>query len=322
MSVKLSIIVPVYNVENYIVRCLESLVHQNFDNYEIIIVVDGSTDNSIEYVKEYKDKYPDLINYYETENRGLSAARNFGLKKAKGDFVGFVDSDDYIDEKMYRNMYEYAITNNCEIVCCGYSKIYKETEKKIELEIQKDDKKEDIILKARPYAWNKIYKKNIFNEYKIEFPEGYIFEDICTIYPLMMKSKNIGYINECYYNYICYREDSIMLQKNRNDIKILDIMQILNDYCKREGLIEKYYKLICEINVRHIFYRLSEMTKFCNGIKYNFEFINSSFNFLDGNFKNWKKDSIYAQKMKYLKRFKIAWKMDVLLMGVKKWMKK
>jgi glycosyltransferase involved in cell wall biosynthesis len=317
MDVRLSIIVPVYNVEKYIDKCLESLVNQTMEAFEIIIVVDGSTDGSIDIVKEYKEKYPEMITYYETENRGLSAARNYGISKAKADYIGFVDSDDWVDKNMFKQLYELAIKDNCDIVSCGYTKIYKNEEKRIDLEINSNDKKDDIIMKSRPYAWNKIYKKELFEKFNLKFPEGLIFEDICTVYPLMIRADKIGYINNCYYNYICYRDDSIMLQKNRNDNGIFKIMDVLNNYCKKEKIYEQNYNLICEINVRHIFYRLSEMRNNGNSKDYNLSFIKNCFEFLDSNFKDWRKVSKYANEMKYAKKFKIVWMLDELLRGKK-----
>ena len=317
MMCKLSIIVPVYNVEKYIAKCLESLTNQTMEAFEIIIVVDGSTDGSIDIVKEYKEKYPGVITYYETENRGLSAARNYGISKAKAEYIGFVDSDDWVEPNMFKKLYESAIKNNYDIVSCGYTKIYKNEEKRMFLDINANDSKDDIIIKSRPYAWNKIYKKELFEKCNIKFPEGMIFEDICTVYPLMIRANKLGYINECYYNYICYRDDSIMLKNKRDDNVVLEIMEILNNYCRKENIFEQNYNLICEINVRHIFYRLSEMRKHGNSKKYNLNFIKKSFQLLDNNFKNWRKVSIYAQTMKYVKRFKIVWMLDILLRGKK-----
>ena len=313
MNIKLSIIVPVYNVELYIKRCLDSLVCQKIKDYEIIIVNDGSTDNSVEYIKKYKKKYSSLITYYETKHKGLSAARNLGILKSNGEYIGFVDPDDSVSEDMFKNLYDVAKKNNYDIVCCGFKKMLKNEERIVSLDIQKEIKKEDIIIKAGPYVWNKIYKRNLFKKYHLRFPDGLIFEDICTIYPLMLKAKKIGCINEIYYNYTCYREDSIMLQKKRNDNDILTALEILNHYCKKESLFDEYYDLICEINVRHIFFRLFEMREHSNGKKYYYCFVNNCFNFLNNTFKDWRNVSKYAQKTKWIKKYRIAWLVHVWL---------
>ena len=117
---KVSVIVPVYNVEKYIDKCLESLVNQTLKDIEIIIVNDGSTDNSIKIVEEYKEKYKNKIIYLEKENGGLSDARNYGIQYAKGEYIAFLDSDDYVDRKMYEKLYNKAIENNSDIVECDF----------------------------------------------------------------------------------------------------------------------------------------------------------------------------------------------------------
>lgn len=315
MDLKLSIIVPVYNVENYIEKCLRTLVNQTIDNYEIIVVVDGSTDNSINIIKEYKEKYPNIVTFYETENYGLSAARNYGLGKAKGEYIGFIDSDDYVTLDMFEKLYNHAISNCCDIVVCDYYKITNKKRKKIELGITNNDTKEEEILKSRPYAWNKLYKKSLFEKYNIYFPEGLIFEDICTIYPLLLQAKKIGYVNEVMYCYIYNRNDSIMKKKTRDDLSIIKILTILNDYCKKNGLFNQYNNLLCEINVRHIYYRIKEIKKYSNTKMYNIKFIYKSFILLNKNFPNWKKESNYVQKMKKRNKCMLYWQLKILLKG-------
>ena len=312
MNTTLSIIVPVYNVENYIEKSLESLVKQTIRDYEIIIVVDGSTDKSIDIVKKYKEKYPNIIKFYETENRGLSAARNYGMQKAKGKYIGFVDSDDYISNDMYEKLVGYADKNKCDIVVCDYYRMTEKENKEIILNISKTDTKDEIVLKSRPYAWNKLYKKSIFEKYNIKFPEGFIFEDICTIYPLLLEVENIGYVNEKLYFYTYNRNDSIMKNKNRKDINIVKVLSKLNNYCKNHGLFEKCNNLLCEINVRHIYYRIKEMKRY-NSRLYNMLFIYKSFKLLNKNFPKWKEKSKYVENMNNKKKSMLYWQAKILL---------
>ena len=315
MDTKLSIIVPVYNVEKYLSKCLESLVNQTIDNYEIIIVIDGSKDNSIDIVKDYKDKYPDLIEYYVTENRGLSAARNYGLKKAKGDYVGFVDSDDYVDVNMFYKLYNMASDGEYDVVVCDFLKITEKEKKEMALDINNNDSVYDIVLKSKAYAWNKIYRRDLFEKYNIEFPEGYIFEDICTIYPLLIRADKIGYVNEKLYTYRFNRNDSIMKSKNRKDDDIINVLKKLNEYCKENGLEKEYNDLIREINVRHIFYRIRERTKYFSVRIEKMKYINKGFKFLDINYPDWKKESKYINNMPKIKHSKIFWELKTLVKG-------
>lgn len=309
---KISIIVPVYNVEEYIDKCLNTLVKQTIDDYEIIVIIDGSKDNSIEIVKKYKKEYPNLIKYYETENKGLSSARNLGLSKSTGEYVGFVDSDDYVSKNMFKDLYDYAKENKYNIVACDYLKIFKDKEQNIILDIKKEDSKKDKIIKSRPYACNKIFKRSIFKKYSIQFPEKLIFEDIYAIYTLMLNCNEIGYLNKTLYYYNFQRDGSIMNNKFRDDEKIFYILNLLNENAKKNKIYESNIDAIREINVRHIFYRLNEMKKY-NTKKSNIKFLNKAFSYLDNNFKNWKKDSDYLKNIKYLKRIKLCWLVRIIL---------
>ena len=309
---KISIIVPVYNVEKYIDKCLNTLVKQTIDDYEIIVIIDGSKDNSIEIVKKYKKEYPNLINYYETENKGLSSARNLGLSKATGEYVGFVDSDDYVAINMFNDLYNYAKENKYDIVACDYLKIFKDKEQTITLDIKKEDSKKDKIIKSRPYSCNKIFKRSLFKKYNIKFPEKLIFEDIYAIYGLMLNCNKIGYLNKILYYYNFQREGSIMNNKYRDDEKIFEILNMLNKYAKKNRLYNNNIDVIREINVRHIFYRLNEMKNY-NTKKENIKFVIKSFDYLNANFNSWKKESDYIKKIKYLKKFKLCWILRIMM---------
>ena len=119
MNTKVSVIVPVYNTEKYLEKCLNSLVQQTLDEIEIIVVDDGSPDNSQAIISKYAEQYPNKIISLKKKNGGLGDARNFGLEYAAGEFIGFVDSDDWVDTKMYETMYKEAI-NGYDIVLCDY----------------------------------------------------------------------------------------------------------------------------------------------------------------------------------------------------------
>ena len=313
MNKKLSIIVPVYNVEKYIDKCLNSLVNQTIDNFEIIIVVDGSQDKSIDVVKKYKNQYPELIEFFETENHGLSAARNYGLERAKGEYIGFVDSDDSVNIQMYEKLYNCAVTNNCEIAVCDYYQIIDNGKSLKKIEIEENDDKKNIVIKSKPYAWNKIYKKDIFAKYKINFPEGLIFEDICSIYPLLIQTKKIGYVDEPLYNYTFNRNDSIMNNKKIKSLTMLKVLKLLNNYCKKNGLYTNNYNLIREINVRHVYYRINKINQNSNSRIYNLIYVFKAIWMLNLNFPKWRTQCEYAKKIRKRKKNSLYLYLKVLL---------
>lgn len=199
MKPLISIVVPVYNVENYILKCLNSLIKQNYKQIEIILVDDGSTDESGKICDEFKEK-DDRIRVFHKKNGGLSSARNYGIKKAKGDIIAFVDSDDYVKDVFVLDLYRGMQAGNADIVICGYNneKPKNETISGKEATVRLLTKQENIDI----ISWNKLYKKKLFTDNNIFFPEGKKHEDTLTTYKLMSKAKKVTYIDESLYIYV------------------------------------------------------------------------------------------------------------------------
>ena len=215
----ISVIVPVYNVKSYLSKCLWSLVNQTYNDIEIIVVDDCSTDDSHEICNDYLSKYNNIKYYRLEQNRGLSYARNYGIKKSTKEFIGFVDSDDWIDLNMYSKLYDMIINNNADLASCSYSYVYN-SDKDIEnYEVHNFNRIVDNPLITNPIdahicslkhgdivVWNKLFKRQLFDN--IEFPVGKIYEDIYTSYKLIEQTKRIYISSECLY-YHRQREGSI-----------------------------------------------------------------------------------------------------------------
>lgn len=209
---KISVIVPIYNVEEYLDKCIQSLINQTYSNLEIILVNDGSTDNSLRICKKY-ESYPNIL-ICNKKNGGLSDARNFGLDKATGNYICFVDSDDYIEKDMIEYLYNNLNNYKADISCCNIYMLY---DNKISPKhpiydniicLSPSEAIKDTLHNSNiDYAsWNKLYKKSLFDE--IRFPKGKIYEDMFIMHELLHKSKLIVYGSECKY-YYRQRENSI-----------------------------------------------------------------------------------------------------------------
>lgn len=225
---KVSIIVPVYNVEKYLEKCLDSLVKQTLDEVEILVVNDGSTDCSEKIIQSFQKKFPLKIRSFNKENGGLSDARNFGLDRATGDYIGFVDSDDYITENMFQEMYSLAVKNMAEMVICNLQKVDENgtvTQKLTQI----PNLPEVIILKDHfsvfadlsYFACNKIFKKDLFNG--MRFQKNKHFEDIELIPKLLLKSKILAQTQSYHYQYF-ERTNSI---SKTHSLKGLDILEAI-----------------------------------------------------------------------------------------------
>ena len=249
----ISVIVPVYNVERYIRKCLDSIRSQSYKNLEIILVDDGSTDKSSIICDLYKELDERVVVIHK-ENGGLSSARNAGLKKAKGDLIGFVDGDDYIDVTMYEKLKENMDKYKSDIAVCSFYKsykyltdlvegtdteaVYQGKEKFANLENEND------LLTTVPC--NKLYKKTIFKS--ISYPEGKLFEDSYIITDILTKAKKVSYLNEPLY-YYTMRKSAISSKYNEQHVEMLDsIDKNITCFTKHKysdlAIKEKYKKII------------------------------------------------------------------------------
>lgn len=240
--IKVSIIVPIYNVELYLERCLESLEKQTLDDYEIILVNDGSLDNSAEICKKYCDKNEKFV-YYEQENGGLSAARNSGIKLAKGEYIGFVDSDDFVDLDMFELLYNNAIKNSVDISACGHKSYYENgkiiinTKENIQKKYDKDEALDLFLIQELfdVVAWNKIYKRNLFEN--VSYPVGKIYEDIQTTYKLINSSNGVYFDSSAKYFYY-QRNNSI--SHSSFDKRMMWILDGIKEYKKSLSNLNLY----------------------------------------------------------------------------------
>ena len=239
---KLSVIVPVYNTSKYLPKCLDSIINQSLKDIEIIIVNDGSSDNSVEVIKKYQNKYKDKIVFIDKENGGQGSARNLGIKKAQGDYIGFVDSDDFIEKTMYEEMYESAIDNNSDIVICNISDYYEkdDSKKDVLLGLSKNPSINESIVKSVPSVVNKIYRKELLKDLDIAFDESIWYEDMPYSMQMIVNAKKISFVEKPFYNYF-HRNVSTMHNKNiGKNLDILKAYDFLIDYLNKEDLYNKY----------------------------------------------------------------------------------
>ena len=259
--IKVSIIVPVYNVEKYLPKCLDTLVNQTLKEIEIIVVNDGSPDNSQKIIDKYAKKYK-TIKAYTKENGGLSDARNYGLTKATGEYIAFVDSDDYVNKDMYEKMYKKAKSGNFDMVVCDLNYIYGDRIIKAYSNIKTDTTNiKKTMIDIYPAAWNKIFKRKLFNT-GIEFKKNVWFEDVEFIYRLLPHIKKIGVIHEHFNQYV-QREGSITNTQSHKIYHYIENWNGIIEYYKKEKIYELYKKELEYCYVRYIYATfIKQATKF------------------------------------------------------------
>ena len=244
---RISIIVPVYNVENYLTKCLDSLVNQSYRNIEVLVVDDGSKDKSAEIIKSFVLKYPEKIKAFTKVNGGLSDARNFGIERATGDYIGFVDSDDYVTETMFEEMLLLAEKHQAKMVICNIQKVDENgqvTQKLTQLpNMQEKINLEDhfsVFSDISYFACNKLFRKELF-EHK-RFKKGVHFEDIQLIPQLLLECEIIAQTQSFHYQYL-ERTDSITKTHTEKGLDILKAVQDVENEFKGSRYSNKKIEL-------------------------------------------------------------------------------
>lgn len=242
-NINISVIVPIYNVEQYIKKCLDSLAAQKLDSIEILMVNDGTKDKSGEIAKEYAEKWPDKFRYFVKANGGLSDARNYALPYVRGKYVAFVDSDDYVAANMFSELWNVALKTNADIVECELEKVYSDHNERIYLP-DKYKNIGDYMLNARVCVWNKIYRVAWLNNINVMFPKGLLYEDLCFFYeitPYLTQMPVTVHIPLYYYR---QREGSIL---SNSTIKILDIHKIFENifnFYNEKNLEDEFIQIV------------------------------------------------------------------------------
>lgn len=247
----ISIIVPVYNVEKYLEECVDSIINQTYKNLEIILVDDGSTDNSGKICDEYKEKDNRIVVIHK-KNGGLSSARNEGMKYAKGAYLQFVDSDDYMDNDMVEMLYNMIITESADISMCSHyilknGNIYSDATNG-KYVFSNEEALEELLLDRtiRFYAWNKLFRKELFED--VCYPEGRLFEDILAMPEVFAKAKKIAFEDVPKY-YYRQREGSILHKQTiKLGIDYIEAVLDMEEYLRKLPYkLDKYIDYNCAV---------------------------------------------------------------------------
>lgn len=299
---KVSIVVPVYNVEDYLIRCLDSLVNQTLQDIQIIAVNDGSTDNSGKLLQIYEKKYPEKIKVLEKKNGGLSDARNYGIPYATGEYIAFLDSDDYVELDMYEIMYKKAKEEDSDMVECNFIWEYP-NKKKVDVGAIYHNKKEMIIY-ARVVAWNKLIKKSVLDMAKVEYPKGLRYEDVEFFYKMVPYYNRVSFVKEPFVHYI-QRSSSISNSQNERTKEIFKVLDNVIEYYKKKKLFDEY-----KVELEYTYTRLLLCSSLFRMIKIEDkdirkELLKQTWEKLNNTFPLWKKNSILkhnrSKKNLYLK---------------------
>lgn len=264
ISPLISIIIPVYNVEKYIEKCIHSIINQTYNNFEAIIVNDGTPDNSIKLAKNIVKNDSRFI-FLDKENGGLSSARNFGLHFSKGEFITFIDSDDYFESSFLEKMIGY-INDDIDIISCNINNVTESGNiiSKFTSPLQGLYSSTNIFnsaiesIKISCVAWGKLYRKTLFTTNNISYKEGILYEDFPTTYKLYYYSNNVYFIKDILINYV---QRPLSITKNFDSKVITDSLWAINDlknFLLSKNIFDLYKRQYNNAYLIHYVYRITK----------------------------------------------------------------
>ncbi len=308
-DIKISVIVPVYNVAQYLPKCLDSIINQTMKDIEIICVDDGSTDNSGKILEKYAKK-DHRINIIEKKNGGLSSARNAGLNVATGEFITFIDSDDWVDERFCEKLYDSITKNNADISICAVHQFDNRTgenddsnpyytleffDSSFDNKVFSHKDTKNFLFDVCVMAWNKIYRKSFLDSLNARFPEGLIFEDGPFFFSIFFKTQRVTIVRDYLYYYRINRKNSIIDKGDEKFFHIFKVVSLMYDHLKEQEYFDEIKYEFFRKKTEDIMYRCKTLKpslrpKFCEEIKhfdifynspvFDFDYINKEFPYL------------------------------------------
>lgn len=301
MNPKVSVIVPVYRSEKYLERCLDSLVHQTLPQIEIIVVNDGSPDNSQEIIDRYASTFSEKILPFIKENGGLSDARNFGVEHATGEYIGFVDSDDFVDLDMYLTLYNKAASTDSDIVFHPITYAFADRRqrhfftKALRNFGKSISESPRTLIYANSFAVNKIYRREFWINGGFEFPVGQAFEDSAVIYNVLYEANRVEFVNTPFYFYDRSREDSITNSFDEHFFDIFKSCDSILNYFRAKDDYRRIRDSVEYVCIKHIFVRFNLIAASDDTAAIR-EFLDATYKYLDLRIPNWRTNSYFNRK--------------------------
>ena len=293
---KVSLIVPIYNSQNYLEKCIKSLISQTLKDIQIILINDGSTDNSEKIIKSFDDE---RIVYISKNNEGIGKTRNLGIDKATGEFLAFVDSDDYLNEHFCEYMYQKAVNDDCDLVVCDFFED-RNTLVGIKFKDFKDTnlrETPELINNINLGPCNKLYKKSLFDDKSNRFEENLKYEDAPFVVKMLLSANRIGKVND-YLTYYVIHSNSETTIRDKRMYDILEITDIIvNDLKKvdypNDSLVSLAVMILTDYTIQQ---------RYISDVKYRHDFINRAFKYLNNLDRKWRRCS-YLKRFPSLKRY-------------------
>lgn len=289
----ISIIVPIYNAEKYLNKCIKSLINQTKENLEFILINDGSTDSSEEIIKSYQDT---RIKYFKNKNQGIGKTRNFGIKKSTGKYIMFLDSDDFLATNACEELFKKAEQDKLDLVINNFYRVEEETSKQEEVIISKFKnttlkENKELLLEINLAPWNKLYKSELLKNNKIKFVEDLKYEDAPFVIEAMDKAKRIGQVNKCLNYYVIHKNSETTIR----DERVFDIIEITDRIRKYFFKRKEYTETVDKLSVR-ILTNYTIQQRVQKDKEVGIKFIDKAFQYMKENIPDYKNNKYYKNR--------------------------
>lgn len=301
--IKISVIIPAYNVENYIDKCFKSLLSQTFKDFEVIAINDGSKDYTFDKMKKYELAFQN-IQIIDKLNEGVGATRNLGIELSKGEYILFVDPDDYLHPKMLEVLYEKAIQTTADVSVCDFYECYEQTAEQLtittpieseQLIVISDEK--DILFKITPAPWNKLIKAKILKERRILFPLDYRSEDLNFTPKLLANCQTLAVVHQPLYYYLSNRINNVTSTYDERILHTRKALEEVMEYYISEGKYDSFKYELEMLVIKQIQYELRKVIHIKDKALAR-QIILEFYQFIEGNFPTWRKNKYYRRELK------------------------
>lgn len=300
-----SIIVPVYNTEEYLEKCIRSLLNQTLQDIEIIAIDDGSKDKSGDILDEFQIRFPEKMRVFHQQNAGISAVRNRGIDLAKGKYIAFVDSDDSVAPIYCELLVSKIAADSLDMAVCDYFEVRGDNLKKVVMPcVEKATVYEnpELLFNINTSPWNKIYSVDFLRRNHIEFPSDLKYEDTVFVHLILAKGAKIGCVNKPLVYYVIHtNSESTVVKKN-----VFDIFDILDIVCNAyQKMPDKYYKKIYEYLEYFVINRITVYNlqqAYQEEPELGGKFISQGFRYLAVHFPNWRENQYFNKSNSFVKR--------------------
>lgn len=308
-QIKVSVVVPVFNTEKYLKKCLDSLVNQTLSEVEIVAVNDGSPDNSKAILEEYKAKYPERFQVFHKENGGQASARNLAFAACRGEFIGFLDSDDFVRPEMFEKLYSKAIETGADYVACGYTDVTVEDGKEIILKEYVASKPahepRDMFFGALASPFLHLYRRELIVDNHITFPEGVIYEDTAFYLNIIPHIKHSEVIEEALAYRLRHSNSTMTTFKKEKVANIFRVMKVSIDYYKEIGAYERFAKELEYFTVRVLLCSSMQRISMVKGFSPARELQRQTLQFIGEHFPRYRENTYFKNGMSglYMRSF-------------------